>query len=91
MDITWLFILHCLYIGPQQPCHNEVVVYCNKINCKGSKFRHLKNHRIVIIIIITIFKEDKVFSMTVNLSYGPLVNTDNDYYRTIFFTYLKIM
>ena len=30
----------------------------------------------IIIIIISLFKEDNVFSMTVNLPYGPPVNTD---------------
>ena len=39
---------------------------------------------IIIIIIISIFKEDKVFSMTANLPYGPSVNTDIDYYHTFF-------
>ena len=27
-----------------------------------------------------IFKEDKVFYLTVNLPYGPPMNTENDYY-----------
>ena len=35
-----------------------------------------------ILIIISIFKEDNVFSMTANFPYGPPVNTDNDYHRT---------
>ena len=33
-------------------------------------------HIIIIIIIISIFKKDNVFSMTANLPYSPLVNTD---------------
>ena len=37
------------------------------------------------IIIISIFKEDNVFSITAILPYGPPVNTDIDYYRTFFF------
>ena len=37
---------------------------------------------IIIIIIISIFKEDNVFSKTASLPYGPLVNTDIDYYQT---------
>ena len=37
---------------------------------------------IIIIIIISIFKEDNVFSITASLPYGPPVNTDIDYYRT---------
>ena len=40
---------------------------------------------IIIIIIISIFKEDNVFSITASLPYGPPVNTDIDYYRTFFF------
>ena len=39
---------------------------------------------IIIIIIISIFKEDNVFSITASLPYGPLVNTDIDYYQTFF-------
>ena len=41
---------------------------------------------IIIIIIISIFKEDNVYSMTANLPYGPPVNTDIDYYRTLFYS-----
>ena len=37
---------------------------------------------IIIIIIISIFKENNVFSITASLPYGPPVNTDIDYYRT---------
>ena len=37
---------------------------------------------IIIIIIISIFKEDNVFSIIASLPYGPPVNTDIDYYRT---------
>ena len=37
-------------------------------------------------VIISIFKEDKVFSMTANLPYGPPVNTDIDYYQTLFYS-----
>ena len=39
---------------------------------------------IIIIIRISKFKEDNVFSMIVSLPYGPSVNTDIDYYRTFF-------
>ena len=39
---------------------------------------------IIIIIIISIFKEDNVFSITASLPYGPPVNTDTDYYQTFF-------
>ena len=40
-------------------------------------------YHIIIIIIISIFKEDDVFSITASLPYGPLVNTDIDYYQTL--------
>ena len=39
---------------------------------------------IIIIIIISIFKEDNVFSIIAILPYGPPVNTDIDYYQTFF-------
>ena len=39
---------------------------------------------IIIIIIISIFKEDNVFSITASLPHGPPVNTYIDYYRTFF-------
>ena len=39
---------------------------------------------IIIIIIISIFKEDNLFSIIASLPYGPPVNTDIDYYRTFF-------
>ena len=39
---------------------------------------------IIIIIIISIFIEENVFSTTASLPYGPLVNTDIDYFRTFF-------
>ena len=35
---------------------------------------------IIIIIIISIFIEDNVFSTTASLPYGPLVNSDIDYF-----------
>ena len=38
----------------------------------------------MIIIIISIFKEDSVFSITASLPYGPPVNKDIDYYQTFF-------
>ena len=37
---------------------------------------------IIIIIIISIFIKDNLFSTTASLPYGPLVNTDIDYFRT---------
>ena len=41
-------------------------------------------HLRYIIIIISIFIEDNIFSTTASLPYGPLVNTDIDYFRTFF-------
>ena len=45
----------------------------------------------IIIIIISIFKEDNVFSITASLPYSPPVNTDIDYYRTIFFGFVLFL
>ena len=44
----------------------------------------------IIIIIISIFKEDNVFSIIASLPYGPPVNTDIDYYRTFFFIFVSV-
>ena len=46
---------------------------------------------IMIIIIISIFKEDNVISIIASLPYGPLVNTDIDYYQTFsdFFMFVR--
>ena len=46
----------------------------------------------VIIIIISIFKEDNVFSIIASLPYGPPVNTDIDYYRNFldFFMFVSV-
>ena len=41
----------------------------------------------IIIIIISIFIEDNIFSTTASLPYGPLVNTDIDYFWTFFCYY----
>ena len=47
---------------------------------------------IIIIIIISIFKEDNVFSIIASLPYGPPVNTDIDCYRTFsdFFMFVSV-
>ena len=47
---------------------------------------------IIIIIIISIFKEDNVFSIIASLPYGPPVNTYIDYYRTFsdFFMFVSV-
>ena len=42
----------------------------------------MQHSEIMIIIINSIFKENNVFSMTVNPPYGSPVNTDFDYCRT---------
>ena len=42
-------------------------------------------------IIISIFEEDNVFSITAGLPYGPPVNTDIDYYRTFFGLFLQVL
>ena len=48
----------------------------------GSVQKMIIQFYVIIIIIISIFKEDNVFNMTANLPYGPPVNTDIGYYRT---------
>ena len=42
---------------------------------------------IIIIIVISIFIEDNVFSTTASLPYGPLVNTDIDFVIIRTFSY----
>ena len=42
------------------------------------KSAKIKFRGIIIIIIISIFKEDNVFSISASLPYGPLLNTDID-------------
>ena len=42
------------------------------------------------LIIISIFKEDKVFSIIANLPYGPPANTDIDYYQIFFRTFIFV-
>ena len=42
---------------------------------------------IIIIIIISIFIKDNVLSTSASLPYGPLVNTDINYFRTFFSYY----
>ena len=37
------------------------------------------------LIIISIFKENNVFSIIASLPYGPPMNKDIDYYRTLLF------
>ena len=46
----------------------------------------------MIIILISIFKEDNVFSIIASLPYGPPVNTDIDYYRNFsdFFMFVSV-
>ena len=44
----------------------------------------------IIIIIISIFTEDNVFSMIASLPYVPPVNTDIDYYQTLFFIFVSV-
>ena len=47
---------------------------------------------VIIIIIISIFKMDNVFSIIASLPYGPPVNTDSDYYPTFsdFFMFVSV-
>ena len=47
---------------------------------------------IIMITIISVFKEDNVFSIIASLPYGPPVNTDIDYYRNFsdFFMFVSV-
>ena len=56
----------------------------NRILWVFSVLSLFKKSFIIIIIIISLFKEDNVFSITASLPYGPPVNTDIDYYQTFF-------
>ena len=44
----------------------------------------------IIIIIISIFKVDTVFSMTANLPFGPSMNNNIDYYRTFMGLFVSV-
>ena len=41
----------------------------------------------IIIITISIFKEDNGYSMNASLPFGPPINTDIDYYQAYFIYY----
>ena len=59
--------------------YSENVLLQTFVNSKKSVNLLLTD--VIIIIIISIFKEDNVFSIIASLPYGPPVNTDIDYYR----------
>ena len=65
----------------KQLIKQDIISHCLTFN-----FRHMSQYMsfpsVIIIIIISIFKEDNVFSITASLPYGPPVNTDIDYYQT---------
>ena len=63
-----------------------LLFFCFFLHMRKQRCRSAAHTLQLIIIIICIFKEDNVFSMTANLPYGPLVNTDIDYCRTVFRT-----
>ena len=67
--------------------HLKIIIF--SVNSKKSVNLLLTD---VIIIIISIFKEDNVFSIIASLPYGPPVNTDIDYYRNFsdFFMYVSV-
>ena len=62
------------------------------VNSKKSVNLLMTDVIITIIIIISIFKEDNVFSIIASLPYGPPVNTVIDYYRTFsdFFMFVSV-
>ena len=72
-------LLECVTVDDLQSCPLH---YLPKF--VDRKAHHANKSVIIIIIIISIFKEDNVFSIIASLTYGPLVNTDIDYYQTFF-------
>ena len=56
--------------------------YCNAICDEFKIYNKFLWPKCIIIIIISISKEDNVFSIIASLPYGPPMNTDIDYYRT---------
>ena len=62
----------------------EEHVECNVTSSKKSCLIEVM-FSIIMIIIISIFKEDNAYNMNASLPYGPSVNTDIDYYRTFLF------
>ena len=72
--------------------NNHLIFHINDykahLSSLPSQFDKLVSIGLIIIIIISIFKEDYVFSIAASLPYGPPVNTDIDYYRTFFRTCL---
>ena len=52
--------------------------------CQEHIYIQEKASKLMIIIIIYIFKEDNVLSMIASLSCGPPLNTDTDSHRTFF-------
>ena len=55
-----------------------------RLNKAYNNTDNFNNIIIIIITIISIFKEDNIFSIIARLPYGPPVNTDIDYYQTFF-------
>ena len=72
--------------------YSENVLLTDVVNSKKSVNLLLTDVMIIIIIIIiiSIFKEDNVFSIIASLPYGPPVNTDIDYYQTFFIPFFNV-
>ena len=76
-----LFILLYTALKAQNACFFVFKCFTSQSTIS---FMSARCHRlmIIIIIIISIFKEDNVFSIIASLPYGPPMNTDIDYYQT---------
>ena len=66
----------------------KIRIEYNSIQIVGQQHIIIKKKIKIIIIIISIFKEDNVFSIIASLPYGPPMNTDIDYYQTFFRTFI---
>ena len=77
-DQNWDHILSIDFINNTNILFTYLLLFFNYLFC----YYQLEDIIIikVTIIIISIFKEDNVLSMTANLPYGPQMNTDTDYY-----------
>ena len=93
-SVKWFLRVPTIYVF-EQKLENKVYpskpqFYYIKVGCKGVYITRTCLHDVTIIIIIkiSIFKEDNVFSIIASLPYGPPVNTDIDYYQTFFRTFI---
>ena len=76
-DVLYEVNIHCFLLSIQITVVSALSMYSTK-----SWMREELSP--LIIIIISIFKEDDIFSITASLPYGPPMNTDIDYYQIFF-------